>query len=100
MTVEKRYLVRFVRRDGQPDEIYNYAHRSDAEYHFGLFQLGCLEETPATINDTVLIFGIYQRGEALLKGLRFVARVLALQDVRLCHLRETHSMKLVDSIRI
>ena len=38
MTVEKRYLVRFVRRDGQPDEIYNYAHRSDAEYHFGLFR--------------------------------------------------------------
>ena len=66
----------------------------------GLFQLGCLEETPATINDTVLIFGIYQRGEALLKGLRFVARVLALQDVRLCHLREAHSMKLVDSTLI
>lgn len=38
MTVEKRYLVRFVRKDGQPDEIYDYAHRSDAEYHFGLFR--------------------------------------------------------------
>ena len=41
MAVEKRYLVRFVRRDGQPDEIYDYAHyahRSDAEYHFGLFR--------------------------------------------------------------
>lgn len=38
MAVEKRYLVRFVRSDGQPDEIYSYAHRSDAEYHFGLFR--------------------------------------------------------------
>lgn len=38
MAVDKRYLVRFVRRDGQPDEIYDYAHRSDAEYHFGLFR--------------------------------------------------------------
>lgn len=38
MAVEKRYLVRFVRSDGQPDEIYNYAHRSDAEYHFNLFR--------------------------------------------------------------
>ena len=38
MTTEKRYLVRFVHRDGQPDEIYNYAHRSDAGHHFNLFR--------------------------------------------------------------
>lgn len=38
MTNDKRYLVRFVRKDGQPDEVYNYAHRSEAEYHFELFK--------------------------------------------------------------
>nr|WP_304100998.1 hypothetical protein [Mitsuokella multacida] len=30
--------MRFVRKDGQPDEVDDYAHRSDAEYHFGLFR--------------------------------------------------------------
>lgn len=31
------YMVRFVRKDGKPDEEYYYQSRKDAEYHFHLF---------------------------------------------------------------
>ena len=30
-------MVRFVRKDGKPDEEYYYQSRKDAEYHFHLF---------------------------------------------------------------
>jgi len=36
--MDKRYLVRFVRSDGKPDEVYDYAQKSDAEHHFRLFR--------------------------------------------------------------
>ena len=32
------YIVRFVRRDFQPDEEYYYQHLEDAEYHYSLFE--------------------------------------------------------------
>ena len=31
------YGVKFIRRDGQPDEIYYYHKKEDAEYHLHLF---------------------------------------------------------------
>ncbi len=31
------YVVKFIRKDGQPDEIYYYHRREDAEYHLHLF---------------------------------------------------------------
>lgn len=38
MTIDKRYLVRSIRKDGKSDEVYIYAYRAEAEYHFGLFR--------------------------------------------------------------
>lgn len=32
------FIVRFVRRDGKPDEEYYYHSLGDAEYHFNLFR--------------------------------------------------------------
>ncbi len=31
------YVVKFIRKDGQPDELYYYHRREDAEYHLHLF---------------------------------------------------------------
>ena len=31
------YAVKFIRKDGQPDEIYYYHKKEDAEYHLHLF---------------------------------------------------------------
>lgn len=31
------FIVRFIRRDGQPDEEYMYQSEKDAQYHFNLF---------------------------------------------------------------
>ena len=31
------YAVKFIRKDGQPDEIYYYHRKDDAEYHLHLF---------------------------------------------------------------
>lgn len=31
------YVVRFIRKDGLPDEIYYYHKKEDAEYHLHLF---------------------------------------------------------------
>ena len=31
------YTVTFIRRDGQPDEIYYYNNLDEARYHFNLF---------------------------------------------------------------
>ena len=31
------YAVKFIRKDGQPDEIYYYHKEEDAEYHLHLF---------------------------------------------------------------
>jgi hypothetical protein len=34
----KRWIVRFVRKDGKPDEEYYYHTQAEAEYHRNLFQ--------------------------------------------------------------
>ena len=31
------YAVKFIRKDGQPDEVYYYHKKEDAEYHLHLF---------------------------------------------------------------
>ena len=37
MVKEMIYVVRFIRKDGKPDENYYYQSLKDAEYHFHLF---------------------------------------------------------------
>ncbi len=31
------YVVKFIHKDGQPDELYYYRRKEDAEYHLHLF---------------------------------------------------------------
>ena len=50
--VEKMIVVRFVRRDGRPDEEYWYGNLEDAELHFRLF----LDDDSGLYDEILLIF--------------------------------------------